>query len=61
MHLNTRVQVAAALAVGALLGYLATTGKVSSPLGADEGKNAAPGKAPETAAAPGSPGKAAVL
>src|SRR5262245_15413943 len=58
---NTRVQVAAVLAASVLLGYLAATGKVSSLLEADEGKNASQGKAPETAAAPGSPGATSTI
>src|SRR5258707_794038 len=42
-------------ALGAVLGYVAATGKIASLLGADEGKPAAAGKAPETTGAAGSP------
>jgi hypothetical protein len=47
MFRNTRVQMAAFLAVSALLGYGAATGKLASLLGAGEEKPAAPGGGPQ--------------
>jgi arylsulfatase len=55
MWKNTKVQGLLVLALGGLLGYGVATSKVPSLLGAVEEKAAAPGKAPETAGAPGSP------
>jgi arylsulfatase A-like enzyme len=51
---NAKVQVLLVLALGGLFGYAAATGKIASLLGADEGKTAAPAKAPETTGAAGS-------
>jgi hypothetical protein len=43
------------IAFGTLLGYAAATGKVASPLRADDLKTAAQGDAQATSGAPGSP------
>src|SRR5690242_13427917 len=52
---STKFHAAAFLAVGALLGYAAGTGKIPGLLKAGEGKTAVPGTASRKAALPGSP------
>src|SRR5436309_12822389 len=44
------------VALGAALGYVAAAGMLPALLRAEDEKNASPGKASETAGAPGSPG-----
>src|SRR5262249_4464203 len=56
MRKHMRLAGFAAVALGAVLGYVAGTGKLRSLLGAEEGKTARPGWAPQTAGVPGSPG-----
>src|SRR6266567_7845098 len=53
---STKLQGLLVLALGGLFGYAVATGRVSSRLGAEDGRTAAPGKAPEKNGAPGSPG-----
>src|SRR5262249_10569707 len=52
---NVKVLGLLVLALGGLLGYAAATGRVSSLLGADEGKTAAPGNGQQITSTPGSP------